>query len=118
MWLQKHVQIFIILLVLVCFSISTWADGDLHEAAKFGDLSRVNDLIAAKADVNVKDEEGYTALMIASYKGHIEVVKALIAAKADVNAKANNNVTALMMASMNGHREIVRLLTKEGAVYY
>ena len=32
---------------------------------------------------------GNTALMKASYNGHLEVVKALVAAGADVNAKTN-----------------------------
>ena len=32
---------------------------------------------------------GNTALMKASYNGHLEVVKALVAAGADVNAKDN-----------------------------
>jgi ankyrin repeat protein len=67
-------------------------------------------LLAAKADVNTKDANGGTALVLASYQGHLEVVQTLVAAKADVNAKGINGGTALMAASLPGHLEIVRAL--------
>ena len=67
-------------------------------------------MLAAKADVNAKNNVGYTALMIASQNGHLEVVQALLAAKADANAKMADNVTALIYASQNGHLEVVRAL--------
>jgi uncharacterized protein len=111
--LQKHIQILVILLALVCVSTNTWAnteEGDLYKAAYDGDLSRVKALIAANADVNAKTGDGITALIYASQNGHQEVVHALIAAKADVNAKANNGATALMAASQKGHKEVVQVL--------
>ena len=43
--------------------------------------------LAAMADVNAKDRDGWTALIVASQNGHQNVVQALIAARADVNAK-------------------------------
>ena len=65
-------------------------------------------LIDAGADVNVKDNNGTTALMYAVYYGNTEIVKTLIAAGADVNAKDNNGFTTLISAANEGNTEIVR----------
>ena len=47
-------------------------------------------LIAAEADINAKDTEGRTPLIIAAEFGNAEVAGVLIQARADVNAKDNN----------------------------
>jgi ankyrin repeat protein len=64
-------------LVLGGLSTRSWAKGELLDAARTGDLARVNSLIAAGADVNAKDGDGFTALMLASVKGNAEVVNLL-----------------------------------------
>jgi hypothetical protein len=64
--IQKHIQVLVILLVLVCTSISTLAntkESNLIKAAGDGNLRQVQALIAAKADVNAKDNDGATALI-------------------------------------------------------
>jgi TolB-like protein len=70
----------------------------------------VKELIAAKADVNAKDKNGYTALIdAAAYNGvqkNIDIVKALIAAKPDINAANNDGDTALIIASTDGKASI------------
>ena len=77
------------------------------EAAKF--------YIRLGADVNVKNNYGYTALMYASWNGYTEIVKLLLATSVDVNVKDMANQTALMIASWNGHTELVTLLKQHGA---
>ena len=54
----------------------------------------VEQLIAKGADVNAKNEDNNTALIVASINGHKDVVEQLIAKGADVNAKNNYNQTA------------------------
>ena len=111
-----HVVFLIGCLVLGGLSAPSWgAEGGLLDAAGAGDLSRVKSLIAAKADVNAKDEYGLTALMLASMRDRVEVVRALLAAKADVNAKSNSGGTALMAATMGGNAKVVKLLKQAGA---
>ena len=91
------------------------ARDNLNDASEAGDLSRVNALLAAKADVNATDPDGTAALYLAAQNGHVEVVKALLAAKANVNAKTANGATALFIASAYGHLEVVRALLAANA---
>jgi ankyrin repeat protein len=87
----------------------------LINAVKEGNLKKVIDLLENGADVNAKNNDGYTALMTASREGHKEIVELLIKNGADVNVKNNDGGTALMYASSKGHKEIVELLIKNGA---
>ena len=52
----------------------------LIEAAKSGDVERVEQALAAGADVDSRDAAGATALMFAAHGGHLDAVQALIAA--------------------------------------
>src|SRR5574337_289668 len=65
-------------------------------------------------DVNAADEYGWTALMRASLRGHLEVVQLLIANGAWVHVKSNEGWTALMRASLAGHLEVVQTLLAQG----
>ena len=65
-------------------------------------------LLAAGADVNARQNNGGTALMLASLAERVEVVRALLAAKADVSAKFADGTTAMSLS--HGNPEIVRLL--------
>jgi serine/threonine-protein phosphatase 6 regulatory ankyrin repeat subunit B len=81
--------------VLGCVLTNTWANArrnDLISAVGSGDLSRVKALLAAGADVNVKDREGFTALFNAP---NVEVLRVLLGAKPDLNAKDRDGDTAL-----------------------
>merc|ERR1712117_402956 len=65
----------------------------------------------AGADVNVRDEDGSTALMCAAEHGSMEIVKYLMAqSDTNVNAKDNDGLTALAVAMEAGHRDIGVLL--------
>lgn len=75
----------------------------------------IQHLLAAGANVNAKDKEGWTPLMFAANKGYPEIAKILITAGADVNAKDKDGNTALMRASSSGSTETVRLLLAAGA---
>ncbi len=64
----------------------------------------VQELIERGADINAMNNSGITALMSASFNGHIEVVKELIKRGADVNARK----TALIYAK---NQDIKKLLS-------
>jgi len=78
-------------------------------------FEKVKELINKGADIEAKNNDGKTSLMIASNNGHSEVVKLLLEKGADIEAKNENGRTSLMMASHKGHSEIVKLLLENGA---
>ncbi len=77
-------------------------------------IQEINNL-TSKGNVNAKNKNGWTSLMIASYYGYTNLVKALIEDGADVNEKNNDGVTALMWASSEGHNDIVTQLINSKA---
>jgi hypothetical protein len=72
-------------------------------------------MIEAGADVNIKDKQGWTPLILASQMGHTAVVQTLIEAGADVNAEPLHGWNALMLASFFGHSDTVRVLIQAEA---
>jgi len=82
-------------------------------ASRYPYPEMVEMLLAAGADVNAKDNHGFTALMRSNES---EIVEMLLAAGADVNAKNNHGETALIMASSyDAKPEVVRILLENGA---
>jgi hypothetical protein len=84
-------------------------------AARDGSLVRLRALISAGADINVKDSEGWSPLMVAALKGHAKVVVLLLSHGAHIEAKNNSGWTALRFASSVGDTEIMTLLIGYGA---
>jgi len=72
-------------------------------------------LAEAKADLEAKDAAGFTALMIASQKGHEGTVRVLAEAEADLEAKQGAGQTALMIAARHNRAGCVELLRGAGA---
>ena len=65
----------------------------LTTAATFGKTAIVNALIDAKADLNIKNNDGATALHSAAFFCRVEIVQLLIDAKADKTVKNNFGAT-------------------------
>ena len=60
-------------------------------------------------------ENGSTCLLIASYRGHLDICRLLIDKGAQLEAKDCDGKTPLHEAAIHGHVEIVRLLCNCGA---
>ncbi len=88
----------------------------LKTAVNEGNVADVKKFIAEGQNVNEKDDQGNTLLMIASDKGYTDIARLLVAAKADKNIKNKNQLTALMIASNKGNTSIADLL-KEKYLY-
>jgi ankyrin repeat protein len=71
--------------------------------------------IKAGMDINSRDKDGSTALMVTSEKGESEMAQLLIQNGADVNANNIDGYTALMYAAYKGNLEIAELLIKNKA---
>ena len=86
----------------------------LHWAV--GNVTIVDSLIEADANVTLKDNFGKTPLHYAATGGFYDVVVGLLAEDADVNAQDNNDQTPLHNAAKNGHPDVVAVLLAEDAV--
>jgi len=89
--------------------------GFIHTAAVGGDTEAVKEFLAAGADVNAKDNDGYTALHLAVGKrGSLEVVKLLITEGVDVNVKNKGGATPLHFTAFYGQEDVTKLLIDNG----
>ena len=95
-----------------------------EHSAEFNPISDLAMLIEAANEghthvvrllVNCTDNQGNSALIIASVNGDTEMVRMLIEHKIDVNRADNNGDTALTRVSANGNKEMVELLIEHGA---
>lgn len=82
----------------------------LFEAARIGDDNIIREFAAAHYDLNLSDEKGYTALILAAYHGHSSTVDLLIKNNAAPCAKDKNGNTALMGALFKGEISIAHTL--------
>jgi ankyrin repeat protein len=75
----------------------------------------IDALIEAGADVNARDDAGFTQLHDAALTGNLESVRILLEHGADINAGDKESKTALYMAATMGREEVVSLLLEKGA---
>ena len=90
---------------------------ELYDACANGQVQTVSFLLRHGIDLSVpRASDGWTPLMIASYKGHKEIVNTLLDSQYDiVDAKNDREETALILACKEKHTDIVRLLIEGGA---
>ncbi|TCP59137.1 ankyrin repeat protein [Tumebacillus sp. BK434] len=86
------------------------AEQSFVEKAANNYMSEVQAELSNGMDVEVRGEYGETALIAASYRGHMQLAEFLLRSGADPNATDDNGSTALHGATANGHLEIVKLL--------
>ncbi|MHC4540014.1 MAG: ankyrin repeat domain-containing protein [Planctomycetota bacterium] len=87
----------------------------LHKAAAEGDVEQVESLISKGADVNARNENGWTPLHSAAYYGQKEVAQILITKGANVGATNASGRTPLHLAAEFGSKHMLELLIAAGA---
>ncbi|TRX71629.1 ankyrin repeat domain-containing protein [Carboxylicivirga sp. M1479] len=85
------------------------------QSALDGNIGPVEEAIKQGVDIEVRDQNNYTALMLAAYNGHHHIIKLLLDKGAQIDAKENLNRTALMFASTGPFVQAVELLIQSGA---
>jgi len=114
-WVIAAVVIVVLMLVIFNGSKPKAQDISIHDAAGTGDIEAVKKHLAEGADVNAKDNSGWTPLHHAAIVGQKEIVELLIDNSADVNAKALDGETPLDSAITFKHPELADVLRKHGA---
>ncbi|XP_076995562.1 ankyrin repeat domain-containing protein 31 isoform X2 [Tamandua tetradactyla] len=90
-------------------------ESQLHLAARRGNLSLVKVLIESGADVNLKDDAGWTPLHKASSEGYNDIIVELLKAGAHVNSENLDGIPPLHDAVANNHLKATEILLQNGA---
>ncbi len=75
----------------------------------------VETLVVHGADVNVKQQGGFTAIHTAADNGNLPLAQYLLAHGADVNVKTDDGKTPLAMALEKGRPDVAALFRQHGA---
>ena len=106
----------LLLLTLFMGRASAGTTEELLEGAGKAEPEKVRQLIQGGADVNAKNKDGLTPLMLAAQNNpNPEVLKVLIKAGEDVNAKDTEGWTPLMIAAIENTPEVLTALLEAGA---
>jgi len=101
--------------VVVLIAVLAWTShafcGEIHDAARDGDLAKIRVLLKENPDlVFSKGSNGATPLHFASDNDHCDIARFLLAHKADVNSLDNDNLTPLHYAAHKGYKDMAELL--------
>ena len=83
--------------------------------ARNDEADKLEAMIKAGLNVNLKSAKGDTLLMLASYNNAVNTVKMLLANGAKVDERNDRGQTPLAGAAFKGHLEVVKALVEAGA---
>jgi ankyrin repeat protein len=106
---------FLLTLLMVVGAAAANEDLRLVDAVKNQDSPQVRVLLGQRADVNVRSEDGSTALLWAAHWNDVQTAELLIRAGADANVANDFRMTPLSQACTNASSALVDLLLKAGA---
>ncbi len=114
---RKSECLYLVLFVLLfCLAGNLYA-GEIHEAAKTGDLDKIKSILETdKTRLEAQDRVGYTALNWAAMRTQWDVVRYLVEIGANVNSFGLDGNTPLHSAANHDNVAIIGLLIKNGAV--
>ncbi len=95
--------------------LSSRLDRALYEAAESGDISDIDKLLNAGANVNCALDGDGSPLIGASREGQLAAVRLLLDRGADPNMPVPGDGNPLIMAAREGHADVVTLLLDRGA---
>ena len=87
----------------------------LHAAAHYGDVPRIEELIATKIDLNVRDGNGRTPIHVATFAKQRSTIGALVKAGASLNLLDKDRYDVVTIASVADDEETLRVLLALGA---
>ncbi|XP_035669905.1 death-associated protein kinase 1-like [Branchiostoma floridae] len=87
----------------------------LLDAAKRGNMARVEQILSEGISPDSTDKKGITALFYAVGRGHTGAIQVLIKYGANPNARDKNGNSPLHEAAQNGYTEAMKMLLEAGA---
>eukprot|EP01036_Dinobryon_divergens_P022347 gene22347-30593_t len=87
----------------------------LLESVVNGDIEGVDRAIETGENIDLVNDNGYSAAMFTVISGDITMLRHLIEKGIDLNNPENNGVTPLMMAASQGDKELVEVLLEGNA---
>jgi len=85
----------------------------IHAAAASGSLKMLRALLAAGADVNARQQEGFTPLHTAADRNDAAMAELLLAHGADLHAESAKHQTPLALAQARGSHEVASYLQSQ-----
>ena len=108
-------KITLLSIVFVAFSTSAFSQKNVFDTARSGTVEDLKIVMDNNPEViNTKNENGFTPLILACYKGNIAVAKFLIENSKTINTSSDMG-TPLMAATYKGQVELVQLLLEKNA---
>ena len=92
-----------------------WAAGYSNDVPPIDAASMVHLLLDHEAELDLQDNRGWSAMMIAANMGHSGVVDFLIKSGANIHIKSGKGQTAAKLARAEGHLDTLALLNAAGA---
>lgn len=102
-------------ILCIFFSQLACAQQDIFDVARKGTVKEMKSLLKENPTaINSVNTEGYSLLVLATYRGNNEVAEFLVKNGADVNGTSNYG-SPLMAAVVKGNTEIAKLLLEHKA---
>jgi len=87
----------------------------VFESARSGDAERLTDLLGRGLPANIRNHNGDSLLMLASYHGHLDASRVLLENGADPQLRNDKGQSPLAGAAFKGNLQMARLLLDQGA---
>ena len=102
-------------IVFFISSLQGFSQNDVYNVARSGTVDELKALMKSDPDIiNKINSDGYSPLILACYKGNVDVAKYLIDHVKDINYTSVMG-TALMSATVKKNTELVKLLLEKNA---
>ena len=108
-------MVFLLTALFLSNSYAGWFSSTIYELAHKGKLESLVQKASEGVNLHEPDRKGDTALIYASWGGHIKVVEYLLKQGAEINHQDHAGQTALHLAITYGHSDIAKYLVSNGA---
>jgi ankyrin repeat protein len=105
---------FLIIFLILSVFVANAQNKDVFDVARKGTVQEMKDLVNLKPDtINAVNPMGFTPLILACYRGNVEVANYLIDNVKNLNYESREG-TALASLSINYNKELIEKLLKKG----